>query len=129
MEQGFWPYHLIPAARASMLRRLMPLDKLKSGACGIRDHAARPFVPVDAVLQGADCFDPHGPLGAEWRAGDSIRALARSPELFPVQRTLSASTAADGSPPTWPSTVRGCMRSARSPRSMASRTDRRRTRV
>jgi hypothetical protein len=90
MEQGFWPYHLIPAARASMLRRLMPLDKLKSGACGIRDHAARPFVPVDAMLQGADCFDPHGPLGAEWRAGDSIWALARSPELVAVQRTLSA---------------------------------------
>jgi SAM-dependent methyltransferase len=88
IEQGFWPYHLIPAARALMLQRIMPLEDLEAALaeCGIARRGR--FVPVDAVLQGAGCFDPHGPLRAEWRAGDSIWALVSAAELATMQRTL-----------------------------------------
>jgi ubiquinone/menaquinone biosynthesis C-methylase UbiE len=87
-EQGFWPFHLIPRARAEILRRLMPLAALETalGACGVAPRGR--FVPVDAVVQGADYFDPRGPLRAEWRAGDSIWALVAPAELAEVERTL-----------------------------------------
>jgi SAM-dependent methyltransferase len=88
IEEGFWPYHLIPAARDAVLQRLMPLDRLEAalGEAGIRCRGR--FVPVDAVLQGADYFDPRGPLRESWRAGDSIWALVGAAELAEVERTL-----------------------------------------
>jgi SAM-dependent methyltransferase len=88
--QGFWPFHLIPRARAEILRRLMPLDALETAmsACGI-DPRGR-FVPVDAVVQGEDYLDPRGPMRPEWRAGDSIWALVDETELAEVERTLCA---------------------------------------
>lgn len=88
IEQGFWPFHLIPRARAEILRRLMPLDALEAALseCGIA--ACGRFVPVDAVVQGGDYFDPRGPLRAAWRAGDSIWALVDQAELAEVERTL-----------------------------------------
>jgi len=88
IEQGFWPYHLIPAARAMMLRRLMPLADLEAALVEFGVAARGRFVPVDAVLQGADYFDPQGPLGAAWRAGDSIWALVSEAELAAMQHTL-----------------------------------------
>jgi len=88
IEQGFWPYHLIPAARAMMLRRLMPLADLEAALVEFGVAARGRFVPVDAVLQGADYFDPQGPLGAEWRAGDSIWALVSEAELAAMGHTL-----------------------------------------
>ena len=88
IEQGFWPYHLIPAARALMLRRLMPLDELEAALVEFGVAARGRFVPVDAVLQGGDYFDPCGPLSAEWRAGDSIWALVSEAELAAMQHTL-----------------------------------------
>lgn len=86
--QGFWPFHLVPRARAEILRRLMPLDALETALteCGI-DPRGR-FVPVDAVVQGPDYFDPRGPLRADWRAGDSIWALVDGAELAEVERQL-----------------------------------------
>ena len=88
IEQGFWPYHLIPAARALMLRRLMPLDELEAALAQLGIGPRGRFVPVDAVLQGGDYFDSRGPLGAEWRAGDSIWALVSEAELAAVHHTL-----------------------------------------
>jgi len=88
IEHGFWPYHLIPAARAMMLRRLMPLADLEAALVEFGVAARGRFVPVDAVLQGADYFDPQGPLGAAWRAGDSIWALVSEAELAAMQHTL-----------------------------------------
>jgi SAM-dependent methyltransferase len=87
-EQGFWPFHLIPRARAEILRRLMPLDALETAlhACGIMPCGR--FVPVDAVVQGEEYLDPRGPLRAEWRAGDSIWALVNETELAAVERQL-----------------------------------------
>jgi SAM-dependent methyltransferase len=87
-EQGFWPFHLIPRARAEILRRLMPLDALAAALddCGIGPRGR--FVPVDALVQGEDYLDPRGPLRAEWRAGDSIWALVNAAELAEVERKL-----------------------------------------
>jgi ubiquinone/menaquinone biosynthesis C-methylase UbiE len=87
-EHGFWTFHLIPRARAEILRRLMPLPALETalGACGI-DPRGR-FVPVDAVLQGEAYLDPRGPLRAAWRAGDSIWALVEEAELAELERKL-----------------------------------------
>jgi hypothetical protein len=50
-------------------------------------HIGR-FVPTHAVVQGADYFDPRGPLRAEWRAGDSIWALVDETRLAEVERIL-----------------------------------------
>ncbi len=89
IEQGFWPYHLIPTVRDAMLKRLMPLDRLEAA---LREAGIAPrgrFVPVDAVLQGADYFDPRGPLRESWRAGDSIWALVGAADLAEVERTLN----------------------------------------
>jgi SAM-dependent methyltransferase len=88
IEQGFWPYHLIPAARALMLQRLMPLGELEAGLAQVGIGRRGRFVPVDAVLQGGDYFDPRGPLGAAWRAGDSIWALVSEAELAAMRHTL-----------------------------------------
>jgi hypothetical protein len=46
------------------------------------------IVPVDAVVQGPDYFDPRGPLRAEWRAGDSIWALVDEARLAEIERVL-----------------------------------------
>ena len=125
IEQGFWPYHLIPAARALMLRRLMPLDELEAALAQVGIAPRGRFVPVDAVLQGGDYFDPRGPLGAEWRAGDSIWALVeRGRACRDAAHAARPRARAASSPPTWPSTTRGGARSARSRCSMASRDDR-----
>jgi len=90
IEHGFWPYHLIPAARAAMLRRLMSLDALEQALAEAGITPRGRFVPVDAVLQGPDYRDPRGPLRAEWRAGDSIWSLAAPAELAAAQQTLLA---------------------------------------
>jgi len=76
IQDGYWPYHLIPGARAAVIQRLMPLDQLEAALGGSGVTPKGRFVPVDAVLQGADYFDPRGPLRPDWRAGDSIWALA-----------------------------------------------------
>ncbi|MGI9434860.1 MAG: class I SAM-dependent methyltransferase [Geminicoccaceae bacterium] len=88
ITDGYWPYHLIPDARAAVIRRLMPLDEIEAA---LRESGLVPkgrFVPADAVLQGADYLDSSGPLRADWRAGDSIWALATAGELEGVTRRL-----------------------------------------
>ncbi|MGH6916059.1 MAG: hypothetical protein ACREH3_20395, partial [Geminicoccales bacterium] len=83
-----WAYHLIPRARAAILERLMPLEAIEAALseAGLEPHGR--FVPVDAVLQGQDYFDARGPLRAEWRAGDSIWALASDADLAAVEHRL-----------------------------------------
>lgn len=90
IAHGFWPYHLIPGARAATRRRLMPLGALEEAlrALGITPRGR--FVPVDAVLQGQEYLDPTGPLRAAWRAGDSIWALADTAELAAAEAALRA---------------------------------------
>lgn len=88
IEQGFWPYHLIPQARSEILRRLIPLEVLEAAlrAAGIAPRGR--FVPTDALMQGAAYLDPRGPLRAEWRGGDSIWALVDEPTLAAVEVRL-----------------------------------------
>ena len=88
VERGFWPVHLIPVAGAAIARRLMPLDALESALLKTSIAPRGRFVPVDAVVQGPDYFDPRGPLRPEWRAGDSIWALVDQARLAEVERTL-----------------------------------------
>lgn len=89
IQDGYWPYQLIPDARAAVIRRLMPLDQLEAALDGSGVTPKGRFVPVDAVLQGADYFDPRGPLRPNWRAGDSIWALATKDEFASAERQLS----------------------------------------
>jgi ubiquinone/menaquinone biosynthesis C-methylase UbiE len=96
IEHGFWPYHLIPAARAAVLRRLMPLDALDRALIEAGITPRGRIVPVDAVLQGAAFLDPRGPLRAEWRAGDSIWALVDEGQLAAVEDQLRALDACGG---------------------------------
>ncbi len=88
IEHAYWPYHLIPKAVEELLRRFMPLEQIEAALAekGLRPRGR--FVPVDAILQGADYLDPRGPLRREWRAGDSIWALVGEDELGYVERTL-----------------------------------------
>jgi ubiquinone/menaquinone biosynthesis C-methylase UbiE len=88
IEQGFWPVHLIPDAEVEMVRRMMPLDALETTMTEQGIEPRGRFVPTDAVVQGADYFDPRGPLRAEWRAGDSIWALVDETRLAEVERIL-----------------------------------------
>ena len=81
IREGFWPYHLIPNARAAVIRRLMPLDQLEVALGGSKIAAKGRFVPVDAIMQSVDYLDPRGPLCTDWRAGDSIWALATEREI------------------------------------------------
>ncbi len=88
IQDGFWPYHLIPDAQAAVIRRLMPLDQLEAALDGFGVTPRGRFVPVDAVLQGADYFDSRGPLRPSWRAGDSIWALVTEREFASVEHRL-----------------------------------------
>jgi ubiquinone/menaquinone biosynthesis C-methylase UbiE len=88
IDHGFWPYHLIPVARAAVLQRLMPLDALEQALAEVGIAPRGRFVPVDAVLQGTDYLDPRGPLRPEWRAGDSIWSLVGAAELAEAEQTL-----------------------------------------
>ncbi|MGH6899793.1 MAG: class I SAM-dependent methyltransferase [Geminicoccaceae bacterium] len=88
VERGFWMVHLIPDAGAEIVRRLMPLAALEAALIESGIAPRGRFVPVDAVVQGADYFDPRGPLRAAWRAGDSIWALVDEARLAEVERTL-----------------------------------------
>jgi SAM-dependent methyltransferase len=90
IERAFWPVHLIPDAGAEIIRRLMPLDALEAALIESGITPKGRIVPVDAVVQGRDYFDPRGPLRAEWRAGDSIWALVGEAGLAEVERALRA---------------------------------------
>ena len=72
-----------------MLRRLMPLDELEAALARGRHRPRGRFVPVDAVLQGGDYFDPRGPLRRRV-AGRAIRSgrWSSEAELAAMQRTL-----------------------------------------
>lgn len=81
LRQGFWFYHLIPAALEGMTQRHIPLSTmvrlLREAGFVMRQR----FVPVDAVLQGEAYFNPRGPLDPTWRAGDSIWTLVEPEAL------------------------------------------------
>ena len=132
IEQGFWPYHLIPAARAA--------DAAAPDAAGRRSRrrsrrsASRRrgrFVPVDAVLQGARLLRPARPAAAP-SGGPAIRSgrWSSEAELAAMQRTLRRARARRPAR-RLPRRARraAAARSARSRCSMASRAEGRRARA
>lgn len=94
LARGFWAASFVPRASELMARRIMPLHRLEAAmaAAGIEPRGR--FVPVDALVQGPGYLDPRGPLRTEWRAGDSLWALAGANELAEMERTLRALDAA-----------------------------------
>ena len=81
LRQGFWFYHLIPAALEDMTQRHIPLSTLVRLLRETGFVTRQRFVPVDAVMQGEAYFNPRGPLDPIWRAGDSIWNLVEPDKL------------------------------------------------
>ncbi len=81
LRQGFWFYHLIPAALEDMTQRHIPLSTLVRLLREAGFVTRQRFVPVDAVMQGEAYFNPRGPLDPTWRAGDSIWKLVEAEKL------------------------------------------------
>lgn len=92
IHSGFWFYHLIPQAARRLQKRFIPLPKLAEllAEFGFRHIAEQAL--GDVVLQGDAYFEPHGPLRAAWRNGDSAWSLASKEELA---QALSAVRALD----------------------------------
>ncbi|MDH3693457.1 MAG: class I SAM-dependent methyltransferase [Gammaproteobacteria bacterium] len=81
LRQGFWFYHLIPAALEDMTQRHVPLSTMVRLLREAGFVTRQRFVPVDAVMQGEAYFNPRGPLDPVWRAGDSIWTLVEPEKL------------------------------------------------
>ena len=81
LRGGWWYYNLIPDALTDMCQRHIPMDTLCEllNECGFCIEQL--YVPVDALMQGEDYFNPRGPLSKAWRDGDSIWARASDEEL------------------------------------------------
>jgi SAM-dependent methyltransferase len=81
LRHGYWHYHLIPEAADALRNRYVPIDELLEilDDCGLVQRGR--FAPVDATVQGASYFDPHGPLNKEWRDGDSVWSLVSEVRL------------------------------------------------
>jgi hypothetical protein len=74
-------YHLIPEAADALRNLYVHIDELLEilDDCGLVQRGR--FAPVDATVQGASYFDPHGPLSKEWRDGDSVWSLVSEVRL------------------------------------------------
>ena len=80
LEQGFWFYQLIPEAVGRVQQRTADLDVLgsllqRSGFGEVGHETA-----TDIIMQGGAYFDADRVLDPQWRAGDSIWALATPAE-------------------------------------------------
>ena len=80
LEQGFWFYQLIPEAVGRVQQRTADLDVLGS----LLQHSGFGEVghetATDIIMQGDTYFDADRVLDPQWRAGDSIWALATPAE-------------------------------------------------
>lgn len=94
LHNGWWYYQLIPDAVRVACERHVPLETLCVLLKQVGFRIEQRYVPVDALMQGDDYFDPKGPLSKTWRDGDSIWACADDEEL---QRALSKVEALDKS--------------------------------
>ena len=72
LSQGFWYSELIPDQVARMQERHVPISTLERLLEKSGFHFGGRIVPLDAVMQGEDYFNPLGPMDATWRNGDSI---------------------------------------------------------
>ena len=81
LEKGFWFYELIPNARTTVMRKIIPEKELDALICGVGLTLNDRLVDLDSVLQGESYFDAEAVLDYAWRKGDSIWALASNHEL------------------------------------------------
>ena len=92
LQNGFWYYHLIPAARDAMRARHAPLDTLREIMQSAGITPVQTIVPVDALMQGDAYFNPRGPLDEHWRAGDSIWSTVDKKTLTEAQTKIKKLT-------------------------------------
>ncbi len=81
LSEGFWYNQLIPQGLEMCKRRIAPTALFRqmlneAGFTVIARH-----VPAEAVMQGETYFRLEGALDADWRAGDSIWAMAPEEEV------------------------------------------------
>lgn len=81
LSWGWWYYHLIPNALADMRARHIPIDVLCRLLSESGFNLDQRYIPMDALIQGEDYFNPWGPLSLSWRNGDSMWACASAQEL------------------------------------------------
>lgn len=90
LRGGWWYYNLIPDALQEMCDRHIPLDCLRQLLTECHFQQTQTYVPVDALMQGSEYFNPKGPLSKTWRDGDSIWACAKPEELKQALAKLQA---------------------------------------
>ena len=90
LEHGFWYYDLIAGARAAVLRRCVPADRLEAILTDSGLDFRGRVVPLDGVMQGPAYFEARGPLDPAWRQSDSIWALAEPEELAAALAKVAA---------------------------------------
>ena len=57
LEKGFWFYELIPNARTTVMRKIIPEKELDALMCGVGLTLNDRLVDLDGVLQGESYFD------------------------------------------------------------------------
>ncbi len=85
LQDGYWYYGLIPAARSAVMARCVTAERLEAILRALGFVELERSVPLDGVMQGPDYFRGEGPLDPDWRRGDSIWALATPEELAAAQ--------------------------------------------
>jgi SAM-dependent methyltransferase len=88
LRRGWWFYPLIERAVGCVIERHPLLPDLESMMVASGFDLCGRFVPIDAVMQGHSYYDPHGPLDAAWRAGDSVWAMLSPEELEEVEKRV-----------------------------------------
>lgn len=88
LAKGFWYSELIPEQVGHMQQRHVPLFTLQRllEECGY-DYGGR-IVPMDALIQGEDYFNPRGPIDAVWRSGDSVWSTVPTDEMQNIRTRL-----------------------------------------
>ena len=90
LQDGYWYYDLIPAARRAALTRCVTAARLEAILRALGFVELERSVPLEGVMQGPDYFRGEGPLDPDWRRGDSIWALASPEELAAAEAQVRA---------------------------------------
>lgn len=88
LTEGFWYNHLIPQGLEACKRRVAPTRHFRqlldeSGLSVMARH-----VPAETIMQGDAYFNLPGVLDPDWRAGDSIWAMAPLMEVEAACNTV-----------------------------------------
>ncbi len=81
LTEGFWYNQLIPLGLESCKHRIAPTALFRQMLQEAGFEIIARHVPVEAVMQGETYFRADGPLDPDWRAGDSIWAMAPADEV------------------------------------------------